>query len=321
MSDDLSDFVAKLLEKEPAKPIGLSVEARTSMPLVNAFDPASALLSPGQTMPLSGGGPTQSVRFAPVQTMFEGKIDYAACWNFYVRRIGSHAYGRLRTDGGNFFENVPPTRTEDMRYLAEIVFGKNNLLLRVNRPPNEEEEYLRLLIVWAWLKQQPLVWDLNKFGAYNARHGKQDEWGGASFYADMHRREGTFLMGACNAVSVLFATLLLAAGMEPWRLGIFSTRYEHPDVDGTPSHIYNGIYLFGRWRYLDVQAVHGPLFPARDEANERQGGRKLNIGIIDTCDYAHPFGGEMPQAEYWAGLPDVKLPAVPMLGAAPYELI
>jgi hypothetical protein len=317
--EDAEAWITELVGTEPPEPVTLPPETRMPAPLEDPFAPPAGQFDPAAMTTMSSSWPNEGFKYRDIATHHEGIISYAPCWNFFVRTPKPGSIHGLTTRP-HFLENVPPERTPEMTFLATRIVDAGHPFLAPSEEAYDMQEYIRLLFLWAWLKNQDLVWDLERHRRYTRFHPTASGFIGAKYLAEMWKQEGTFLMGACNSASIVFATLLLAIGMAPWRLGIFTARYASSDGSGAPSHVYNGIYLFNRWRYIDVQGVKGSVYPARTEADERPGWKSLNIGVVDTCDYAHPFSGEMARGSSW-GMPAPTLPAVPLLGAAPYEVI
>ncbi|GAA0776383.1 hypothetical protein E1180_14420 [Roseibium denhamense] len=291
----------------------IAAEAKT--PYSNTFEelflePDGTLremtITPMSFLPLNG------VDFKLVQTAHEGKVAYAPAWNYWVRldTPGSRE-GDVRR-GTNFFAELPQTQTSDTSDLMRLVLPNGSL----NMVDKEREAYITTLVLWSWFKDNSRS-NLQDYSNY-IRQNPISGWPSPRFYLDMWNNLGEILLGACNSKAQAFGVFLACCGMDPWRQMIATARYVD-GVNSVPTHVYNALYIAGRWRYLDVTFVHSGLFPAYLPRDERPGWLQMNIGHFPTVDYAHPLSGEQPENIAIFGMPSFYAPGVPILGAEPFD--
>jgi hypothetical protein len=198
-----------------------------------------------------------------METMHEGSITYLRFWNFWVR-VGTPA--EAATD--YFFHDYETGAAEVFDLIAAV--GAPTAW-----PPSEEEVWARISTVWDWLGANVRV-DGAAYGALSAA----DRWPSIAELAHYYHDHGELVWAACFSKAHLFANLL-GRVLPRWHTTIVSAHHTEGGAPPTASHVYVGVYLTGRWYYLDPTAVYSSPLP--DFANRH------SVGLFATVDYQHPF--------------------------------
>ncbi|MFH1485186.1 MAG: transglutaminase domain-containing protein [Chloroflexota bacterium] len=210
-------------------------------------------------------GPEDELR-RRLPTMYEGEVLYLKYWNFWKRPgFNNHA----STD--RFFHDYEADNRET-RNLVSAVIGR--------WPPGladtEREVWDRIGRVWSWLRDN-VSYDTDYSDITSA-----DRWPSIAEYARYYASHGRLVWVACFSKAHLFANLLGRCAVERWRCGIASAHHTEGGAPPTASHVFVGVYIAGRWYYLDptwVQAV--PELPGFDDRD--------SVGLFELVDYSHPF--------------------------------
>ncbi len=198
-----------------------------------------------------------------MKTMHEGKISYLRFWNFWVR-VGTPAHEPTET----FFHNYESGSKQVRNLLTAIG-------VPTAWPRTEKEIWKRIATVWSWLGANVRV-DGATYSAITAA----DRWPSINELAVYFADHDELVWSACFSKAHLFA-VLLGRILPRWHIFIASAHHTEGGAPPTASHVYVGIYLTGRWFYLDPTAVYSYAFPSFS--------KRRSIGIFKTVDYQHPF--------------------------------
>jgi hypothetical protein len=207
---------------------------------------------------------TKLPEMTAMETLYEGSITYLRFWNFWVR-VGTPAEPATAYFFHDYESGAPDVR---------------NLIAAVGAPTawprTENEVWARIATVWSWLGHNVRVDD----AAYGALVTAAGRWPSLPELAAYYRDHGELVWSACFSKAHLFACLL-GRVLPRWHTTIVSAHHTEGGAPPTASHVYVGVYLTGRWYYLDPTAVyHGPL-PGFS-------GRR-SVGLFTRVDYQHPF--------------------------------
>ena len=97
---------------------------------------------------------------------------------------------------------------------------------------------------------------------------------------DKKRDHGELVWSMCFSKAHLFACLL-GRVLPRWHTTLVSAHHTENGAPPTASHVYVGVYLTGRWYYLDPTAVYAGPLPSFS-------GRQ-SVGLFTKVDYQHPF--------------------------------
>lgn len=197
-------------------------------------------------------------------TLHEGSVTYLRHWNFWVR-VGTPA----NTDHGDYFYAGYEDGSQPVRDLIAAVGAPTAW------PRTEEEVWARIQTVWTWLGQNVRT-DPTAYGNLTTA----DRWPSLAEFAAHYATHGELPWTACFSKAHLFACLL-GRVLPRWHVTIASAHHTEGGAPPTASHVYVGVYLTGRWYYLDPTAVYsGPLPDFAD---------RCSVGPFSTVDYEHPF--------------------------------
>jgi len=193
-------------------------------------------------------------------TLHEGTIMYERLWNFWVR---SGEIARFRNN--SFFYNLESIAAE-VRALFDAIG------IAMNYPATEDEVWNRTSNLWNWLGDNVRV---------DAAYGDLivGRWPSIVDFARYYRDHGNLVWAACFSKAHLFATLL-SRMLPRWCVFIAKAHHIENGAPPTASHVYVGLYLTGRWFYLDPTAVHSQRLPSF--------ARRQSVGVLRTVDYQHP---------------------------------
>lgn len=198
------------------------------------------------------------------KTMYEGHVTYLRFWNFWVR-VGTPA----TSDRSRFFHDYETPAPEVFDLIAAT--GAST-----SWPRSENEVWARASAVWTWLGANVRV-DNAAYGALSADPGR---WPSIAELAGYYRDHGELVWAACFAKAHLFATLL-GRVLPRWHTTIVSAHHTEGGAPPTASHVYVGLYLTGRWYYLDPTAVYAGPLPSFS--------KRKSVGLFTKVDYQHPF--------------------------------
>jgi len=216
-------------------------------------------------MPLRPVKPSRAAypEMISMRTMYEGKITYLRFWNFWVR-TGTPAHEPSEI----FFHNYE-SGSRRVRNLIRAVG------VPTSWPRTEKEVWKRISTVWNWLGANVNI----DAAAYSALTSA-DRWPSidelAAYYAAHHE----LVWSACFSKAHLFA-VLLGRVLPRWHICIASAHHTEGGAPPTASHVYVGVYLTGRWYYLDPTAVYSRALPSF--------AKRRSIGMFTKVDYRHPF--------------------------------
>lgn len=199
-----------------------------------------------------------------MQTKHEGTVTYLRRWNFWVR-VGTPA---RTTDIDGFFHDYE-NGSQEVRDLVAAT-GADTAW-----PRTEEEVWERIRKVWMWLGQNVRVDN----AAYSALTDA-DRWPSLAEYAHHYAAHGELVWAACFSKAHLFACLL-GRVLPRWHTTIVSGHHTENGAPPTASHVFVGVYLTGRWYYLDPTAVYGGPLPSFAQ--------RRSVGLFQSVDYQHPF--------------------------------
>lgn len=199
-----------------------------------------------------------------METMYEGVVTYVRRWNFWVR-VGTPAEPASDSIFHDYESGAPEVR---------------NLIAAVGAPTawprTEEEVWGRIATVWDWLGANVRV-DNAAYGDLVSAAGRWPSIAELARYFDEH---GELVWSACFSKAHLFA-LLLGRVLPRWHTTIASAHHTEGGAPPTASHVYVGVYLTGRWYYLDPTAVYAGPLPAFAD--------RRSVGLFTKVDYPHPF--------------------------------
>lgn len=199
-----------------------------------------------------------------METMYEGVVTYLRLWNFWVR-VGTPA----QSNSDYFFHDFESGAPEVWDLLSAVG-------VPTAWPRTEEEVWHRIASIWDWLGANVRV-DNTAYGELVDTVGR---WPSIAELARYFRDHGELVWSACFSKAHLFATLL-GRVLPRWHTTIVSAHHTEGGAPPTASHVYVGVYLTGRWYYLDPTAVYaGPLPDFSD---------RRSVGLFSKVDYQHPF--------------------------------
>jgi hypothetical protein len=105
-------------------------------------------------------------------------------------------------------------------------------------------------------------------------------WPSIAELAGYYGTHGELVWSACFSKAHLFANLL-GRVLPRWHTTIVSAHHTEGGAPPTASHVYVGVYLTGRWCYLDPTAVYSGALPSFS--------RRRSVGLFTKVDYEHPF--------------------------------
>ncbi|MBN1440198.1 MAG: hypothetical protein JW929_12390 [Anaerolineales bacterium] len=229
--------------------------------------PTAAPTSTASASPAPQPTPTETQPHIVEQTLFEGEkaytCDEGGCWRDDGILVGPP-------------ENFYPDIHEDNRDIRALLAS---IGLPAEEAPDNAERWRRIRGLWQWMTSHTII--INEPGyeePWNYLHELAStpthHWPSIGELAKVFARFGVLPLGACNSKSFTMATLLYRVGVLPdWITVVHSQAH-----DGT-QHIYLGIHLDGRWRYLDPTCIrsHTALAPQPE-----------TVGCIGA-DYRHPY--------------------------------
>lgn len=199
-----------------------------------------------------------------METLHEGVVSYLRFWNFWVR-AGTPAEPAAE----NIFHDYESGAPAVLDLIAAI--GAPTAW-----PSSEKEVWTRIATVWDWLGANVQV-DSAAYGDLVAAVGR---WPSIEELAGYYRDHGELVWSACFSKAHLFA-ILLGRVLPRWHTTIASAHHTEGGAPPTASHVYVGVYLTGRWYYLDPTAVYGGPLPSFSS--------RRSVGLFTTVDYEHPF--------------------------------
>lgn len=199
-----------------------------------------------------------------METMYEGAVTYLRLWNFWVR-VGTPAEPAMDSIFHDFESGAP-----------EVWDLLGAVGVPTAWPRTEDEVWDRVAEVWSWLGANVRVDN----AAYSALVDAVGRWPSITELAHYFRDHGELVWSACFSKAHLFAALL-GRVLPRWHTTIVSAHHTESGAPPTASHVYVGVYLTGRWYYLDPTAVYaGPLPGFAD---------RRSVGLFSKVDYPHPF--------------------------------
>lgn len=206
---------------------------------------------------------TTNPEMTALKTMYEGTVTYLRFWNFLVR-AGTPAHKPTEY----FFHNYE-SGSRQVAHLLRAVGAPTSW------PRTEKEIWKRISTVWNWLGANVDI-DTTAYSTITSadRWPSIDEF--AEYFADHHK----LAWSACFSKAHLFA-VLLGRVLPRWHVMIASAHHTEGGAPPTASHVYVGVYLSGRWLYLDPTAVYSYSLPTF--------AKRRSIGIFNKVDYQHPF--------------------------------
>ncbi len=239
-------------------------------------------VTPEVAWPIREEQPSDDAEMQAVETMHEGTVTYLRLWNFLVRAGTPAAPADY-----HFFHDYESTSP----YVQDLIASVG---APTSWPSRETEVWSRISIVWNWLGSNVRI----DGAAYGALVDAAGRWPSIAELAGYYRENGELVWSACFSKAHLFA-LLLGRVLPRWHTTMVSAHHTENGAPPTASHVYVGVYLTGRWYYLDPTAVyHGPLPNFAD---------RRSVGLFTTVDYEHPFKA--------APVPLSPLSRVPLLSA------
>lgn len=199
-----------------------------------------------------------------MKTMYEGSITYLRFWNFWVR-VGTPA--TVPTD---YFFNNYESGTPQVWNLITAVGAPTAW------PKTEEEVWNRISTVWTWLGKNVTVDNT----AYGSITRGREGWPSIDDFAQYFVKHKSLVWSACFSRAHLFASLL-GRVLPRWHTVIASAHHTENGAPPTASHVYVGVYLTGRWYYLDPTFVY--VNPLPNFKNRK------SFGLFTKVDYEHPF--------------------------------
>jgi hypothetical protein len=200
-----------------------------------------------------------------MSTKHEGDVLYYKLWNFWVR-AGAQAV--IHDDV--FFRNYETANADTDALLSSIGFPWK-------KAETEEAVWQRVGMVWNWLKAHVV----DDEAGYSSISSVPEAWPSILDYAKYYAVHGKLVWAACFSKAHLFATLLGRMAYPRFRFGVAEAHHTEGGAPPTATHVYVGVYIAGRWYYLDPTAVPLQAFP--DFAHRK------SVGLFGTVDYEHPY--------------------------------
>jgi hypothetical protein len=227
---------------------------------------ASATTTPTNTpTPEPSLTPTREYPYTILeQTLYEGEKTYTCdaggCWR---------DDGIIASPPEVFYPNI----NEDNPEIRSLL---NSIGLPADAAADDAERWRRIRELWTWMTRHTII--IGEPGSEEPWNYllelTPDRWPSIGEMAKVFARYGILPLGACNSKAFTMAALLYRAGVLPDWITVAHSKAH----DGT-QHLYLGMHLDGRWRYLDPTCIreHTALAPQPE-----------TFGCIGA-DYAHPY--------------------------------
>jgi hypothetical protein len=235
--------------------------------------------TPTSTVPADGSSPTPTDTPTPEasptptreypytireQTLYEGEKTYTCDPNGCWRDDGTV------NDSPEYF--YPDIGMEN----AEIDALLSSIGLPSSAAADNAERWRRIRELWKWMTRNTII--IGEPGYEEPWNYllelTPDRWPSIGEMAKVFARYNVLPLGACNSKAFTMATLLYRVGVLPDWITV-----AHSMAHNGTQHLYLGIQLDGRWRYLDPTCIreHTALAPQPE-----------TVGCVGA-DYAHPY--------------------------------